>query len=696
MNQRHSIVAASELLYLRRSAVCYNNFVMQKFSNLLAIGVLALVCAVSFSLMFYASRTDSAIMDELAHIPAGYGYVHNLDYRLNPEHPPLVKALAMLPVLFLNPNFPTDGASWTTDVNGQWDMGYQFLYNSGNDANQIIRLARLLPILLTVLLIILIYVWSRELLGRWWALMPAFLFGMSPTILAHGHYVTTDVGAAFGVVFATYYFLKFLQEPTRKQLIYAGLAFGVATIIKFSAALLVPYFIVLLLVFYFAGILRDWNQADAGRRLSRFAKRAWHHLKSIILIFVIGYALVVYPIYFLFTVNYPMQKQTADTEFILTSFAGGPTPPGQTCKPLRCLADLNIRLTKNPATRPLAEYILGVLMVLQRSSGGNTAYFLGEVSAAGSALYFPVIYLLKEPLPALIMIFLALVLSVYTMVKKARDKTSSIKTKILDYLELNFAEFSMIVFVVLYWVWSIKSSLNIGVRHLLPTLPLIYVLTAGVWKRWTTKLNIAGGSGLNLAKSVLKSFFSVSLKYALLMLLLSWFTLETFAAAPYFLSYFNEIGGGISGGYRYVTDSNYDWGQDLLRLQKFVAAHSEIDPHTTTASGTTDASSNSPFGVGVDKIAVDYFGGGNPKYYLGDKEADWSSSRGNPADQGIHWLAVSVNTLQGAIQPLAPGQIRNPQDSYSWLTALRQPAPGLGNVPEPDYRAGTSIFIYKL
>ena len=38
---------------------------------------LALICIASFSLMFWASRTDSAIMDELAHIPAGYGYVHN-------------------------------------------------------------------------------------------------------------------------------------------------------------------------------------------------------------------------------------------------------------------------------------------------------------------------------------------------------------------------------------------------------------------------------------------------------------------------------------------------------------------------------------------------------------------------------------------------------------------------------------------
>ena len=115
--------------------------------------------------------------------------------------------------------------------------------------------------------------------------------------------------------------------------------------------------------------------------------------------------------------------------------------------------------------------------------------------------------------------------------------------------------------------------------------------------------------------------------------LLLWLFCETLFAAPYFLSYFNEFGGGIWNGYHYVTDSNYDWGQDLLRLQAWVNAHPE-----------------------VDKIAVDYFGGGNPKYYLGAKEVDWSSSKGNPADQGIHWLAVSVNTLEVAIQPLAPAK----------------------------------------
>ena len=126
-------------------------------SSSLAKWMLVLICVASFSLMLWAARTDSAIDDELAHIPAGYGYVHNLSYDLNPEHPPLVKALAMLPVLFLHPDFPTQSSAWTTDVNGQWSMGAQFLYGTKaadqpiNNANEIIQTARIVPILLTIL-----------------------------------------------------------------------------------------------------------------------------------------------------------------------------------------------------------------------------------------------------------------------------------------------------------------------------------------------------------------------------------------------------------------------------------------------------------------------------------------------------------------------------------------------------------------
>jgi hypothetical protein len=647
---------------------------LKETSSRLAWWTLALICLASFSLMLWASRTDSAIMDEIAHIPAGYGYVHNLDYRLNPQHPPLVKALAMLPVLLLQPNFPSQSDAWQNQANAQWDVGAQFLYQSGNGANAIIQTARIFPILITLLVILLIYLFARGIMGDWWALLPATLFALSPTVLAHGHYMTTDVGAAFGVIFATYYFLKFVESPSRKHLWYAGLSLGVAQITKFSTPLLVPLFIFLAFVLWLRNLIVEWPSTERSRRLKTFFVSGLRWRWRLILIFAIGYVFIVYPIYFLFTANYPIHKQVSDTQIILGSFAGGPPPAGAHCAGIRCLADLDIGMAKSPVLRPLAQYMLGVLMVLERVDGGNTIYFWGHVAGSGGWTYFPLLFLLKEPIPTLLIVLTALVLAAWWMIRRDPRDGRRRLPRTLDYIGRNFAEFSMISFIVLYWGCCIQSPLNIGIRHLMPTIPFIYILAAGVWKKWIPRVQVPAGSiSFAAIGTVAKSFARARVKYVLLITLLAWLFLETLFAAPYFLSYFNEFGGGIWNGYHYVTDSNYDWGQDLLRLQAWVAAHPE-----------------------VDKIAVDYFGRGSPSYYLGNKEVKWRSSRGNPADQGIHWLAVSVNTLTGAIQPLAPGQARDASDTYAWLTKIRPPAAGMGEVPPPDDRAGTSIFIYHL
>ncbi len=660
---------------------------LRKISARTAILVVVLICVTAFALMMWAARTDSAIDDELAHIPAGYGYVHNLDYRLNPEHPPLVKALAMVPILFLRPNFPTNNPAWTTAVNGEWAMGTAFLYQSGNDANEIIQTARAMPILLTIFAILLVYFLARKLMGPWWALLPTFLFAFDPTVLGQGHYVTTDLGATFGVLFSLFFFLKYVKSPTNKNLWYAGLSFGIAQITKFSTPLLIPVYIFLIIVLWLRDTINEWPHT--AERFKKFFMKLVRYGWRLLLIGIIGYVFIVYPIYFLFTVNYPASKQVSDTTQILTSFANGPTPVGQHCELLRCIANADIVMAGNPVLRPYGEYLLGLLMTLQRSDGGNTIYFLGAVRGSGGWTYFPVLFLLKEPIPTLIIVFLALFIALWWIVKKfidaIRERAPSVTRQIVDYLGTNFSQFSMASFVIFYWGYSMHSPLNIGIRHILPTIPLMFILAAGVWKRWITDIHFSftgtGGLLANLspeaimasAKGLARRLLYASIKYVVLIILLFWLLFETLFNAPYFLSYFNEFGGGTWNGYHYVTDSNYDWGQDLLRLQTFVDQHPEINT-----------------------IAVDYFGGGDPSYYLGSKEVNWNAGKGNPADQGIDWIAISVNQLQAAIEPLAPGQTRNASDTYAWLTALRPPAPGMGNVPPPDYRVGTSIFIYHL
>lgn len=646
---------------------------LPRFFSVTTWGIVGLVCLASFSLMLYASRGDSLITDELAHIPAGYSYIAKQDFRLNPEHPPLLKALSALPLAVLPLNFPTSSSAWTTDVNGQWTMGTQFIYESGNDADTIVQWSRLGPMLLTILLILLVFHWSAEIMGPWWALVPTILVGFSPNFLAHGHYVTTDVVAAFGVIFSLRYFLKFLDEPSRRHLLYAGLAFGVAQAGKFSAVLLIPLFLFLIFARYILSIRRDWHATQVGARLARFAIRGARYLASTLIIFAVGYALIIYPLYFAFTRNYPLERQVSDTKFILQTYGNGPTPEGKACQPARCMAELNILLAGNEITRPAAHYLLGVLMVTQRAAGGNTAYFLGDVTNVGSRLYFPAVFMLKEPLPVLVVIGVALFLALAGMLRSFRGGLRAAGSRFMEYASSHFTQFAIISFVVLYWAYSLKSPLNIGFRHLFPTLPLIYMLAAGSWKRWISDIGTPHTISLSLAWTWLRSLLWALGKYAALVVLLLWFIIETLITAPYFLSYFNQLAGGTEEGYRYVTDSNYDWGQDMLRLRDFLAEHPEID-----------------------KIALDHFGGAKAEYYLGDKVEGWWSARGNPADHGIRWFVISVNSLQGSIHPTTKGYTRPERDEYRWLTDRRPSDETFGAVPTPDYRVGTVLFVYHL
>jgi 4-amino-4-deoxy-L-arabinose transferase-like glycosyltransferase len=591
---------------------------------------------VSGGLMLEAARGDAPVMDELAHIPAGYSYVARLDYRLNPEHPPLVKALSAVPLLFNNYAFPETHPSWTTAVNGQWDFGSAFLYGSGNDAKEIVFLARIFPILLTLFLGFLVYAWGRERLGKLWALLPAFFTLFSPIVLAHGHYVTTDVGAAVGAVFSLFTFVSFLEKPSAKSAAFAGFALGVAELMKFSNVLLIPLFAFLAVIFHLSRWIRTRRGGGRARHGSGWLLRYGTLLGVAVL--------AVYLAYLPLTLNYPPERQASDTREILSSFA------------YPAVGKAIVAMSENPILRPAGEYLLGVAMVVTRSSGGNTGYFFGEISFNGWKTYFPAVYGLKETLPALIFILFAFV---FSAVEAFRKRGNAYVGKILDYLGTNFHEFSMLLFVVLYWTWSIMSPLNIGVRHLLPTLPLLYLLAASGIK----KMHDAGTFRKNVSLGILA-------------VLVLWASAETAFARPYYLSYFNELGGGTQNGYRYVTDSNYDWGQDLYRLETWMKEN---------LPGNAE---------GNPAIAVDYFGGGNIES-LGTQAVPWNSKKGDPKDAGIEWLAVSVNTLSQAMAKEDPTFTRDDGNEYAFLRALNPSfEEGMRGIPSPDARAGTSIFIY--
>jgi len=577
-------------------------------SNRLTYIIAGLLLIFVFIIAVFSVQGDSLTMDELAHLPAGYSYLTQKDMRLNPEHPPLLKDLSALPLLFIkNIKFPSEIKAWKEKVNGQWDFGHYFLYQTGNPVEKMIFWARIPMILLLILLGFYIFKWTRELFGNCAALLALFFFSFSPTFLAHGRLVTTDVGAATACFVATYYFIKSLQSPTKKNIIIAGVVFGVAQLLKFSVILLVPFF-------GFLGLL--WWLTKSGT--------FWQTIKIGFLVFLIGF-LLIWPIYQYHVWNYPPEKQLSDTKIYLRD----------TVKPIK---NAILWMVDKPILRAYAHYFTGISMVFHRVVGGNTTYFLGEVSNLGWRNYFPIVYAIKLPLAFHILTLIALFYAVW-FIKKPFWQNFGQRLK--NWVKSHFPEFSILTFIIIYWAVSIKGNLNIGVRHLLPVFPPTFTLVAGM-----------------IAKGLKEPY--LKLKYSLLMILILWQAFSVISIYPHFLAYFNEIVGGPNQGYIYVVDSNLDWGQDLKRLKIWTEKN------------------------GVNKIYVDYFGGSDVKYYLGEKFAPWWGQRNPQELPKGSYLAVSATLLQGGRGQAAPG-FNQPTDYYRWLDRY-----------EPIAKIGYSIFVYYL
>lgn len=575
-------------------------------TNIIAIVLLG-VC---FLLSFLSIRNMSLTMDEKAHIPSGYSYLKFHDYRLNPEHPPLAKDLSAIPLLFLDLKFPTEHSSWTNDINGQWESGDQFIFKSGNEPDQIIFWSRIPMILLLLLTGWFIFFWVRKLGGNKPALLALTLFSFSPSFLAHGRLVTTDVAAVFGFLIATYFWLKFLRNPSAKNVFIAGIIFGIAMCLKFSLVLLIPSLGLVTIVY-------AWLQS----------KKVKHVLKYIGLTAVaglVGLVLVIWPIYQLHIINYPTEQQFNDMETILDD---------------TFVNNFFIQGVKNPITRPISQYAFGLLMATSRVAGGNNVYFLGKVSGNAWKEYFPVMYILKTPLAFHILTLLALALWFFA-IKKAnffKKFGKRFKTWVSDHL----TEFSLIVLFIIYWTTSITGNLNIGVRHILPIFPIMYILVSLGFFR-----------SIDKTKKQPKIILS-----CLLGALMIWYIISSVLAFPYYISYYNELAGGSKNGYKYAVDSNYDWGQDLKRLAQFVEKNN------------------------IEKINVSYFGGDNTSYRLGDKlEGTWI--HGGP-EENKGWLAISATFLQENRAEPVPGYDRD-TTSLNWL-----------NNYEP-IRIGNSIFAYYI
>lgn len=605
------------------------------------IKILATVFLIVFFILAISSAIfESTTVDEIAHITAGYSYLTKKDMRLNPEHPPLLKDISALFLLPLHLKFPHDSKAWLEEINGQWELGFDFFYKSGNNPDQILFWARLGPMILAVLLGIFIFKFTKEFFNTKVALLALFLFLFSPTVLAHSRYATTDIAATFGFFTATFYFLRFLKNPNKKNLAIAGIFFGIAQLFKFSLILLIPFFAIISIIWIFT---------------KNFQGSTLKNMGLIFLIFAIGYLFVVFPVYQFHIWNYPARPQSAEEKKLILSAKScdeinksaiiasqfrDTACQLKTYKGATFVKNAIIWTSNKPILRAFSQYASGFLMASKRVSAGSLNYFFGTVSYGSHALYFPVAFFVKEPIALHILILIA----IYSSLRSRTD------------IKEHLTEFVLFLFVVFYLLISISGNLNIGIRHILPVYPFIFILISiAIFRKLESMPNFEFISNFSTFKKIFYFYFNKFLMYAIVFILLIWYATSSISIFPNFLTYFNEMAGGPANGYKYLSDSNLDWGQSLKQLATFVEENN------------------------IEKIHLDYFGNGYPEYYLKEKYIPWSSKNGAPHG----WFAVSAYYLDMATGAPSGSFKRTDEDSYLWLRDKT-----------PQIKIDNSIFVY--
>src|SRR5207302_1751441 len=172
-----------------------------------------------------ASLGKTPTYDEPAHIGAGLSYLVTGEFKLNPEHPPLLKELAALPLVAIGVRWPVSPAAWAAlspaaAFGFQWQLGNTVLV--GDAPGRVLFWARLPMLLIALLLGCVLWAWGRRMLGDAAAVGALVLFALDPALIAHGPLVTTDVGCAAFVTLFVFALSRYLQRRTPGRLLLCG------------------------------------------------------------------------------------------------------------------------------------------------------------------------------------------------------------------------------------------------------------------------------------------------------------------------------------------------------------------------------------------------------------------------------------------------------------------------------------------
>ncbi|MGE5053491.1 MAG: ArnT family glycosyltransferase [Acidobacteriota bacterium] len=450
-----------------------------------------------------AVRQWSITSDEINHLHAGYRYLTCGDFGWNPEHPPLLKLVAALPLLSMQVNDPAPGACGMADSKAiDFHVGHDFIFAN---PERVLMAGRAAASVFVFGLLVLVWFGARKMFGVEVAILASSLFVFEPNILAHGALVTTDIAASFGFLAGVLALYLYFETRVGFYLILTGLATGVALAVKHSGVLLAPALLALAIL---DPVFASSSEKNRTRRI----------LENLAVLAIVG-LIAVGVLWMTYGVRYSARPDGAETW-------------GN-----QSVADSNSML----ATRiiPAMErahllpeaYLKGFQDILvDPEVMPRPAFLLGRVYRGGRWFYFPMAALIK--FSAVVLIFTLAACFSWRFWKRRKR-------------ELLF----LIVPPAIFLAASCASNINMGIRHVLPVLPFLILFGAsGTWvllSRYKNGLVVCAVAVLLHATSSLHAF-------------------------PNYIAYSNEFWGGPANTYRYLADSNVDWGQSMKEAKAYL------------------------------------------------------------------------------------------------------------------------------
>lgn len=391
--------------------------------------------------------------------------------------------------------------------------GWSALTFPTQDPGERLLIARLSLLPIYIVFGLLIFALLRAWYGRLAGFSGLVLYLFNPEILAHARLVTPDHPLALAIFLALITLYKALTTSRLLWWVAFGGALGASLLIKYSALLLIPLTIVLTSSFAL------WNRSSYRKTAAGLG-----------MALLIALSIVHAGYLFKETALFPAKFESTPLKRIArTSFA-----------PLVFMII------------PRA-YLAGVDLQLHESQKGVWwGFFNGNYYTNGLWYYYPVVFLIKTPLPLLTLIILAVVILILKKTSGDRIITYGIAITIFWFF--------------LYFMFF--NRLIIGLRYLLMIYPLLFVLVARV-----VVVPIAEKKHRYMYRTFL-------------IILFSWYMAGTVRIAPFYLAFTNELTGGPKDAWKYLADSSLDWNQDREFFTQYLRRHPEVtavNPRRPTA-----------------------------------------------------------------------------------------------------------------